>query len=404
VKKVLIIEDDQLVGNIYRNMFSVAGFQVNLALDGETGMETLRRFRPDAIILDLVLPRMTGVEVMKQIRSQPDFQKLPVIVFSNTYLTNLVQEAWKAGATKCLSKANCTPKQLLEVVRSALGLNGTSTAASPPRAVGPARGKAAAVPATHASSHTPSSDPDAEFQAGLRKSFIEGLPALLAHLRLVLQRLTKTDNEAARLEQLSEMYRHIRALTGNAGVAGMSQIARMSDALEALLKDLYEKPKTINASTMRTVASAIDFLGILFERGLVPEDSGAAPPAVLFVDDEPISRRAVMYALEIAKLKAVSVEDPAAAYDLLAANRFDLIFLDVNMPGMNGFELCAKLRQLPAHKHTPVVFITILDDFESRASSSMSGGSDFITKPFLFMEVAVKALVYVLRARLPAAK
>ena len=45
---------------------------------------------------------------------------MPVIVFSNTYLTNMVQEAWKAGATKCLSKANCTPKQVIEVVRSAL--------------------------------------------------------------------------------------------------------------------------------------------------------------------------------------------------------------------------------------------------------------------------------------------
>ena len=77
-----------------------------------------------------MLPKMTGVEVMKQIRSEPDFQNLPVIVFSNTYLTNLVQEAWKAGATKCLSKANCTPKQVIEAVRSTLGLNG---AAPPPR-------------------------------------------------------------------------------------------------------------------------------------------------------------------------------------------------------------------------------------------------------------------------------
>jgi DNA-binding response OmpR family regulator len=404
LKKLLIIEDDQMVGNIYRNVFLVAGFQVDLALDAETGLEALRRFRPDAVILDLVLPRMTGVEVMKQIRSQPDFQKLPVIIFSNTYLTNLVQEAWKAGATKCLSKANSSPKQLVEVVRIALGLKGTATAPSPPQVDTPARGKAAAVRAPHPSSPAPSSDPDAEFQAGLHKSFIAGLPGLLGHLRLVLQRFIKADNEPARLQQLSEMHRHIRALTGNAGVAGMAQIARMSDALEALLKELYEKPKTINASTMRTVASAIDFLGILFERGLLPEAPAAAPPAVLFVDDEPISRRAVTYALELAKLKAVSVEDPAAAYDLLAANRFDLIFLDVNMPGMNGFELCAKLRQLPAHKHTPVVFITILDDFKSRASSSMSGGSDFITKPFLFMEVAVKALVYVLRGRLSAPK
>jgi len=404
MKKILIIEDDELVGNIYRKKLLAEGFNVDLARDGEAGMEALRSFRPDVVILDLVLPKMTGVEVIKQIRSEPDFRDLPVIVFSNTYLTNQVQEAWKAGATKCLSKANCTSKQVLEALRSALGLNGATTAAPPPRADAPAPASAAAVQATHASSRTPSSDPDAEFQAGLRKSLIEGLPALLAHLRLVLQRLVRADNEAARLKQLSEMYQRIRALTGNAGFADMSQIARMSDALEALLKELYEKPKTFNASTLRTVASAIDFLGVLFERGYLPEDPGAAPPKVLVVDDDVISRRAVIYALEKAKLKSVSVEDPAAAYDLVAENRFDLIVLDVDMPGMNGFELCMKLRQLPAHKKTPVVFVTGLTDFESRTNSMMSGGNDCIAKPFLFIELAVKALGYVLRGRLPAPK
>ena len=69
------------------------------------------------------------------------------------------------------------------------------------------------------------------------------------------------------------------------------------------------------------------------------------------------------------------------------------------MPGMNGFELCTKLRNLPAHKTTPVVFVTSLNDFDSRASSMMSGGNDFIGKPFLFMELAVKALVHLLRGK-----
>src|SRR5215510_13086669 len=123
-KKILIVEDDQIVANIYRNKFSVEGYQVEIALDGQSGMEMLNSFRPDAVVLDLMLPKMTGVDFMKQVRSQSEFQQLPVIVFSNTYLTNMVQEAWKAGATKCLSKANCSPKQLLEVVRNSISRNG----------------------------------------------------------------------------------------------------------------------------------------------------------------------------------------------------------------------------------------------------------------------------------------
>jgi DNA-binding response OmpR family regulator len=55
---------------------------------------------------------------------------------------------------------------------------------------------------------------------------------------------------------------------------------------------------------------------------------------------------------------------------------------------------------MPSYKKTPVVFITSLTDFESRANSSMSGGNDFIAKPFLFIELAVKAIIYVLRAQL----
>jgi len=402
--KILIVEDDQIVANIYRNKFSLEGYQVDIALDGLVGLEQVRSFRPDVVILDLMLPKMTGVELMKKIRAEPDFRQLPVIVFSNTYLTNMVQEAWRAGATKCLSKANCTPKQLIEVVRSAIA--GNRASASPPAAGPdtPAQPPSAPSPPGPPSTPPPSRDPDAEFQADLRKSFINGLPATLASLRKLLQALSKADDEAARLKHVHELYRCIRALTGNAGVAGLLPVARMSDALEALLKELYEKPNSINASTLRTVAAAVDFLGTLFEQGLGPDKPDTPPPSILVVDDEAISRRAVTYALEKAKLKCVNLEDPAAAYDLLSESRFDLTVLDVDMPGMNGFELCTKLRMLPAHKKTPVIFVTGLNDFNSRASSTVSGGNDFIAKPFLFMELAVKALVYVLRGRFQPAK
>jgi DNA-binding response OmpR family regulator len=404
MKKILIVEDDQIVANIYRNKFSVDGFQVEIALDGQLGLEMVRSFRPDAVILDLMLPKMTGVELMKKIRLEEDFQHLPVIVFSNTYLTNMVQEAWKAGATKCLSKANCTPKQVIEVVRNAISTNGASslaaTAIVEPQAPEPALPAEADTGAeAKGVAHEQSEE---EFQAGLRISFIESLPGTLGALRVNLQGLIKADNEMTRLKQAQELYRRIHALTGNAGISGLLHIAQMADALEALLKELYEKPKNMTPSTLRTVASAVDFMGILFDHNALSDKQELPPAHILVVDDEAISRRAVTYALEKAKLKSVNVEDPMAAYDLLAEHKFDLIFLDVDMPGMNGFELCTKLRTLPAHKKTPVVFVTSLNDFESRANSTMSGGNDFIAKPFLFMELAVKALVYVLRGRMAA--
>jgi len=406
MKKILIVEDDQIVANIYRNKFTVEGYQVEIALDGQAGLEQVHNFRPDVLILDLMLPKLTGVELIKRLRSEPEFQPLPVVVFSNTYLSNMVQEAWKAGATKCLSKANCTPKQVIEVVRGLLSANGAPNAAPAAPVAAGQTGAPPSVsrPATAATTPASSKVSDAAFQAELRGSCIESLPATLAALRALLQGTIKSDNEQTRLKQLHELYRRIHGLTGNAAVAGLRPIAQMSDALEALLKELYEKPKNINSSSLRTVALAVDFLGLLFERGDVSENPELPSPSVLVVDDEAISRRAITYALEKAKLKSVGAEDSAAAYELLGENKYDLIFLDVDMPGMNGFELCTKLRNLPTHQKTPVVFVTSLNDLESRASSTVSGGNDFIAKPFLFIELAVRALVYVLRGRLPAAK
>ena len=113
MKKILIIEDDQIVAKVYRNKLAAQGYQTEVALDGETGLKTMRSFQPDLIVLDLMLPKMSGVDVIRQVRSESEFSKLPIIVFSNTYLTNMVQLAWKAGANKCLSKASCSPGKWL---------------------------------------------------------------------------------------------------------------------------------------------------------------------------------------------------------------------------------------------------------------------------------------------------
>jgi len=391
--KILIIEDDHLVANIYRNKFVQENFAVETAPDGESGLELLNSFRPDAVVLDLMLPKMSGLDLLHHLRGKPEFKHLPVIVFSNTYLTNMVQEAWKAGATKCLSKANCTPKQVLSVIKGLLNT-------TPPQ---PAPTAKAVEPAAVIAAGEPSPNADAEFQAEIRGSFLASVPGILAGGRSNIQALAKAGTEPQRIAQLQELYKRIHSLAANAGIAGVPQIAQMADAVEALLKELYEKPANFTSSALRTVASAIDFLGVLFERTLKSGAQAAGTEVkanILVVDDEAISRRAVTYALEKAKLRAVGMEDPAAALDTLAEKPYDLVFLDVDMPGMNGFELCTKLRSLQRNKSTPVVFVTSLSDFESRANSTMSGGNDLIAKPFLFMELAVKALVYILRGKL----
>lgn len=395
MKKILIIEDDQIVANIYRNKLAVEGFQVEVTLDGESGLKLLRTFRPDAIVLDLMLPKMSGVDVVREIRSEASFSKLPIIVFSNTYLTNLVQDAWKAGASKCVSKINCPPKELLHMMYQIIGKADATPHRPPPS---PANGDAPkGAPAIFGS------ETDAAFQAELRQTFIDSLPSTLVALRTGLQNLIKANGEAAQLNHIHELYCRVHSVNGNAGISGLTWIAHLAAALEALLRELYEQPKNINASTVRSVAAAVDLLALLFDRG-TQEDQPEIPAAsILVVDDEALSRRAIIYALEKARLQSVAVGDPNDAIKLLAERQFDLIFLDVNMPGMTGYELCAQLRNLPLHRKTPVVFVTVLSDFDHRASSTMAGGNDFIAKPFLFIELTVKALIHVLRGKLQLA-
>ncbi len=397
MKKIAIIEDDLVVANIYRNKFNVDGFNVEIAGDGTAGFELIKQFQPDIVLLDLMLPKVSGVEVLKQIRLEPGLQELPVIVFSSTYLTNIVQEAWKAGATKCLSKASCSPKQIIEVVRAALKMPPTSNVFDTQITVAPG------TPAPEAFKRATGTDLDALFQNEIEKTFIETLPNTLATFRGLLQSIVKADNQVVRLDHICNLCRRVHALTGNAGLAGDLAIAQLADGLEVLLRELYEKPQNINPSTLRTVASAVDFLGILFHR-VCQAPKGQPPAKILVVDDDAISRRAVIFALEKAKLKSVEVGDPMAALEMLAETKFDLVFLDVDMPVVNGFEVCSKLRTGELNKRTPVVFVTNLNDFENRANSTMSGGNDFIAKPFMFIELAVKALIHVLRGQLEPVK
>lgn len=385
MKKILIIEDDLIVANIYRNKLAVEGFSVETANTGEIGFELVKSFRPDVVIMDLILPKLSGLDLMKKIRAEAEFQKLPLIVFSNTYLSNLVQDAWKAGATKCLSKANCSPKQVIEAVRSALGINMEATAKP---AIAEPRAKLA------------SNDGNTGFQTQMRSSFNTSFPETLTALRNAIKALNKPGTEADRLNHTQDMYRRVHALTGTASMSGMAELAQLAEALEALVMELHEKPANINASTLRTLANAVDFLPLLLENpfpATTPTSSN-----ILVVDDEALSRRAVTHALDRARLKSVGVDDPNVALKLLTETSYDLVFLDVDMPGMNGHELCTKLRALPRHKKTPVVFVTGLTDFQSRANSTMSGGNDFIAKPFPFLELAVKSLVYVLKGKYPA--
>ena len=120
MKRILIIEDDLLVRSIYRRKFEISGYKVETAEEGTAALALLPEFRPDVIQVDIMLPGMDGVEVIRQIRSWPDFKLTPILVLSSFYRPDLAKEAWKAGANKCVSKMDCTPNLALDLVEQLL--------------------------------------------------------------------------------------------------------------------------------------------------------------------------------------------------------------------------------------------------------------------------------------------
>jgi len=191
-----------------------------------------------------------------------------------------------------------------------------------------------------------------------------------------------------------------RSLTSAAGLIGFRRIAQMAGALEALLKELHTKPANITASTNRTTSQAVDALAFLVAQAAHPQTEVPASPLILVVDDDGVSREMIFSALMKADLRALSLDNSTLALQVLEQNRFDLVFLDVEMPNPGGIEACERLRTMTSNRTTPVVFVTANSDFECRARSSLSGGNDFITKPFLPLELAVKALTWLCKADL----
>ena len=372
-KSILIMDDDQFATHTYRGKLEAQGFKVELTRDFDSTLQSLKNEVVDLVMIDLCLPGINVVELIKNIRSDSATQSLPIIAFSNPYLSNLTHAAVEAGATKCVAKVDKTPEQIIELVRE-LSPSATSR-------VG-ASGRVAALKAN---------------QEELASKLCINRPGTLAKLRASYQNFTRTEREDLRRAALLQMHRQIRLLAGGASALGFQKIVQMSIALEALLIELYTEPGKITLSVVRTIAHAIETLASLSDRAAGSKDEVVTPPKILVVDDEVISRETIFSALGKAGLDGESLDDPLAAQRLLEQEHFDLIFLDVEMPGQTGLELCVKIRAMEPNRTTPIVFVTSHSDFGSRAQSTLSGGNDFIAKPFPLVELALKALTWLFK-------
>ena len=120
--KIAIIEDDQVINQMYRMKFEAAGFDVATASDGEAGVAIVKKFHPDLILLDLQMPNMNGVEALSLIRALPSHKQTPVIVLTNIGEEEAPDGLRKLGVHSYIVKADFTPRQVVERVKHALNI------------------------------------------------------------------------------------------------------------------------------------------------------------------------------------------------------------------------------------------------------------------------------------------
>ena len=368
-KRILILDNDLLLSNLYRERLEAEGFVVESARTGAAGLRAMAERPADALVVDSVTPSPDVIEVITTLRGQPATSKLPIIVLP-TARAPLAEAAHEAGASQVLNRSVNPIADLIDAIESALGMKRTS----------------------EVSKRMPFRPDESWLKLSL-DSAKETITAMRRGLHAISR--DAKDTAAAR-----DLFQQVHQLTEQMAVLNQKPVFHLTSAMEALLFDLYRLPEHANPSILRTLGQGLDFLANLLNEKNRMRANDPAMAKVLIVDDEDGARKIVAASMQLVNLKPVSASTPSAALTALLVQEFDLIFLDVGLPEMDGFQLCGKVRALPAHKKTPIVFITGMATFQNRVQSSLSGGNDFVGKPFSVPEMALKALIWVFKGQL----
>ena len=122
MSKVLLVEDDPFLSSLLKNRLQKEGLEVALVRDGEEALNFLKSTKPDLILLDLILPKKSGFEVMEEIRSDPQMQskEMPIIIISNLGQPEDISKGQALGAIEYFIKAKTSIDELVDKIKSFL--------------------------------------------------------------------------------------------------------------------------------------------------------------------------------------------------------------------------------------------------------------------------------------------
>ena len=123
MEKILLIEDEELIIRLLSKKLAAIGYDVSLAMNGEEGLEKIKQIVPDLILLDIVMPRMGGFEVMAEMKKDENIADIPVIIISNSGQPLELEKAKELGAADWLVKTEFDPKEVAEKIQKYINKN-----------------------------------------------------------------------------------------------------------------------------------------------------------------------------------------------------------------------------------------------------------------------------------------
>jgi DNA-binding response OmpR family regulator len=414
MKRLLLVDDDAMLTRAYRDWLSKHGFQVNTVGSGAGALLFLQSAKPDLVVLDLMMPEVTGVDVLKFVRGQSRLVNTPVVVLAHEPRSDLGQHAARIGIQKAFRKDQCSPSVLMGAIDEILEPKALAAAKQSEPVADPVEWRIEcrmgrpAEPVLECGIQNSecgmemTQDVTKESRAEAKAGLLADAPAICADLSELLEALARESlTGPEHQEHLQDLFFKIRFLLETANLTGLAALAQATAVFNALLSVLMENPQRLRSSTLRAVAGLVEVVRLLFQQA---RESGGDTPIsarVLVVDDDPAASERVVAALRGAQLDACSAADSLAAWQWINSEQFNLVLLRMEMPVLNGLQLCERLRKVQGYEKTPVIFVA-QDNLDNRARCASVGGDDLIAKSILPQELVAWVVGHLVGTRMQA--
>ena len=123
MKKILIIEDEKVLSELLEKKIKKEGYEVSIAVDGKDGLELMKKEKPDLVLLDIIMPKMDGFEVMEEMNKHPELnlKKIPVVIVSNSGQPVEIDRALTLGIRDYLIKTQFDPMEVIDKIKEQIG-------------------------------------------------------------------------------------------------------------------------------------------------------------------------------------------------------------------------------------------------------------------------------------------